>query len=309
MNRYVDVMLPACTGFERCDIQNWTGNNPMVVATGGIGTGGIPPQFESKNDIAIYSDLAKKLGIEQEFNEGNTDEDWCKKTYASTNMPITYDELKTKGYYVWQQSKEYLANPETAWRWYYDKPEGEGLVTPSGKIEIFSQVLFQHYGVDDPDMPAIPKYIESWEGRGSTLTPKYPLQLITPHPKYRFHNQYDEVSWMREIYKIVGPDGEEHEPMRIHPTDAQARGISDGDIVRVFNDRAQILCGAKVTEGEMPGTISISYGVSAKLKDYADRYSLDTAGQSNFLTKAQPGSKHAMVCSYNALVQVEKWGK
>lgn len=118
------------------------------------------------------------------------------------------------------------------------------LETPSGKIEIFSQWLFYEYGADNPEIPPVPHYILEWEGRYShPLVDKYPLQLLTTHPKFRFHGKYDDVPWLREIYKVKGPDGYEYEPIYMNPADAEVRGLSDEDVVRVFNDRGQILCG------------------------------------------------------------------
>ncbi len=312
--KYADIILPACTGLERSDMIEVGNLNKIEIHTGGGPAGGpIAPLFESKSDLTIYAELAKVLGIEQAFTEGNTEADWLKIMFATTNMPITYEDFKAKGYYVWPLPADF--KPNTAWSWYYNKAQsdimkpGQGLVTPTGLIEIFSTTVFKHEGISNPEIPPIPKYIPSWEGIGSPLAQKYPLQLETPHPKFRFHSQFFENTWFRELFKVVGPDGKEYEPMYIHPTDAQARSIKDGDIVRVFNDRGQILCGARITERVKPATVAISYGEPATPTNPADLTSLETSGCANWLMSKRPQSTYAMIVAYSALVQVEKWVK
>ncbi len=89
---------------------------------------------------------------------------------------------------------------------------------------------------------------------------KYPLQLLTAHPKYRFHGKFNDVSWLKENYKVKGPDGYEYEPAWMHPQDAQARGLKSGDIIRAFNDRGQVLAGVVITERLAQGVVWLTYG-------------------------------------------------
>ncbi len=299
--KYADIILPACTGYERNDLVANTGNDLIAIYSHGI-----PPLFESMNDLDIYSALAKKLGFADTFTEGNTEDDWLKKLYNTTTIPLAYDVFKEKGYYVFELPDNF--QPATAFRWYHDQPQGSGLDTPSGKIEIFSQTIFGQYGANNPEIPPVPKYITQWEGRYDPLTNKYPLQLLTSHPKFRLHEQFGENSWLRELYKIKGKDGYEYEPVWISSTDANARGIKQGDIVRVFNDRGQILCGAKVTEKIKPGVVQVSYGSWSDLANPKDPSSLDKGGSANLLTSNRPMSTHALIVAFNALVQIEKWG-
>jgi anaerobic selenocysteine-containing dehydrogenase len=307
--KYADIILPACTGFERNEIVSNPGNDLLAVYDKGI-----PPLMESKSDLDIYNLLAQRLGFAKDLNEGNTEEDWAKKMYAKTNIPITYDEFKKKGYYVFEIPDDYKPlTPQPGMGWYYSKPGSQitgpkdGLATPTGKIEIFSTILYAHYGVNDPEIPQVPKYIQAWEGRYDPIAAKYPLQMLTEHPKYRYHEQYNEVSWFRAFYKIRGPDGYEYEPIQINAVDANARGIKNNDIVRVFNDRGQILCAAKVTERVRPGVVTVWYASRADFQNPADPTSLDKGGSSNLLTSARPMSKHAMCVGFNAMVQVERW--
>jgi trimethylamine-N-oxide reductase (cytochrome c) len=135
---------------------------------------------------------------------------------------------------------------------------------------------------------------------------KYPLQLLTTHPKYRFHGKSNGVSWMREIYKVKGPDGYEYEPLYMHPSDAQAKGLKDGDIVRVFNDRGQILNGVRTTERLTPGVVWGAYGTWSDPLEPTPG-SIDRGGDSNKLTPSRPMSEHHMGWACNStLVEVEK---
>ncbi len=80
------------------------------------------------------------------------------------------------------------------------------------------------------------------------------LQLLSAHPAHRLHSQLNHTA-LRERYAVAG-----REPVTIHPQDAQARGIVDGDLVRVWNARGQVLAGAVVTEGIRPGVICLHEG-------------------------------------------------
>ena len=103
------------------------------------------------------------MGLNDKFNEGNDEEAWLKKLYAVTNIPLSYDEFKKKGYYVWPFLEDY--QPCKQLQRFYEEPEKNPLETPSGKIEIFSQILFNKYGAHNPEIPPVPHYIPEWEGK------------------------------------------------------------------------------------------------------------------------------------------------
>jgi trimethylamine-N-oxide reductase (cytochrome c) len=114
------------------------------------------------------------------------------------------------------------------------------------------------------------------------------------------------MMWLREIRtcKIKGPDGYFYEPLWLHPTDAVARGITDGDVVRIFNERGGVLAGAWVTERIRPGAVYIDHGARW---DPIVPGVLDRGGAINTITPHRTTSKNAagMVCS-GFLVEVEK---
>ncbi len=215
--KFADVILPACTNFERWDISEFANcggyiqhsfnqcNHRVVVLQHKC----IEPLGESKSDIQIFLDVAKKLGLSAAVSEGSTEFDWCRRLFDGTDLPdfISWKKLLQKGYYVVPAPKPELRSP-TSYRWFAegrmkDTPElaplpgdytekfGHGLQTQSGKIEFVCNSL-KRFDADDPERPIMTKYIPSWEGHHTKeLFEKYPLHLISPHPRYTFHTQSD----------------------------------------------------------------------------------------------------------------------
>ena len=328
-----DIILPACTNFERNDIGEWaqTGgythhgsnacNHRVIVYQQKC----IEPLFESKSDYQIFTELADRLGIKEKFTEGNSEEDWLEKVYNYSDLPkyISFEEFKEKGYFIVPVPDDYQPTP--ALRWFYkgrycDTPDtfnpklntekGKELGTYSGKIEFVARSLQENHP-DDEERPPLPRYIPSWEGYDSEIVTKYSLQLITPHPRFSFHTQYDSNnSWLPEISTHrTFKDGYYWHPMRIHPNDAESRSIKDGDIVRVFNDRGSVLCIAIVTERIKPGVVHSYYG-SGKYDpiEAGNPNSADRGGCVSILTPDRVLSKNAPGMAPNScLVEVEIW--
>ncbi|MDO8636194.1 MAG: molybdopterin dinucleotide binding domain-containing protein, partial [Dehalococcoidia bacterium] len=161
--------------------------------------------------------------------------------------------------------------------------------TPSGKIEIYSKQLAD---LGNPKIPPIPKYVETWESLNSPLARRFPLQLVTSHSPARAHSQFHNIPWIREIVP---------QKMTISAKDAKERGIKEGDMVRVFNDRGEMVIPAIVTERIMPGVVDVPQGAWYD----PDERGVDKGGCANILTldEISPGGAF---CSNTALVQVEK---
>src|SRR4030043_1148704 len=88
--------------------------------------------------------------------------------------------------------------------------------------------------------------------------------MVANHPRWSIHSQHKDISWLREIppCKIKGPDGYLYHPLWINPHDAEARGIKYGDVVKVFNERGAVLCGAYVTERVIAGAVASAHGAA-----------------------------------------------
>ena len=137
---------------------------------------------------------------------------------------------------------------------------------------------------------------DEWHGNAQ---PKQ-LQVLSAHPPHRLHSQLNYSS-LRERYAVAG-----REPITLHPEDANARGITDGDVVRVWNQRGQVLAGAVVSEGIKPGVICIHQGAWPDLD--RDEGGICKNGAVNVLTKDLPSSKLGNGCAGNtALAWVEKY--
>ena len=175
---FADVILPACTNFERNDIGEWANsggyshnssevcNHRMIVYQKKC----IEPLHESKSDYWILSQLAERLGFKEDFTEGNeTEEGWIKKLFDASSMPeyISFEAFKEKGYFVVPIPEDYKSAP--ALRWFYEGREcdtgdnnpqkntekAKMLGTYSGKIEFVSESLKKHFPKDKerPPMP------------------------------------------------------------------------------------------------------------------------------------------------------------
>jgi anaerobic selenocysteine-containing dehydrogenase len=264
----------------------------------------------------LYMAVAQRLGIDQQFGEGNTVDDWIQKMFNASSLPslISYDDFKAKGYYTFPFPTTWTRNPGL--QWFYNKPSidtpKDGVITPTGKIEFESQNL-KKYFPDDKERPPVPKYVAEGpthqESLSSAQAKQYPLLVDSPHPRYRLHSRYFNNSWMNEIPNayILGKDGLYYESMWMHPTDAKARGIVEGDIVRIFNSRGAVHGGAHVSERIMPGVVHMSEGSSYRPAPAGKNYQ-DTSGAINLIFPYETVSAQAfgMVCNA-ILVQVEKW--
>jgi len=334
--RFADVILPACTSFERWDISEFANcggyvqhsfnqcNHRVMVMQHKC----IDPLGESKSDFQIFLEIAKKLGLGAAFSEGVTEFDWCKRLFDATDLPkvISWKKFLKKGYYVVPAPKEELRDP-VSFRWYAegrpkDTPElaplpadyteqfGRGLQTQSGKLEFVCSSL-DRFDPDDPERPPMTKYIPSWEGHHTTeLYKRYPLQLISPHPRYSFHTMgdgKDSITNDIQDHRVL-IDGYYYWIVRINSKDAQARGIKQNELVKVFNDRGAVICAAQVTERVSPGTVH-SYESSAVYDPVGEPgYSADRGGCINQLTSSRMMIKqsHSMAAN-SCLVQIQKW--
>ena len=274
--RYADILLPVSTFMERNDITTG-GATPFYGYVNQV----IEPLHESKSPLEICNGLAKRLGV-RAFSE-KTEEEWLRELVKGSYMP-DYEAFKRKAIY-----RVPLPEPRSVFLDQIKDPEQNPFPTPSGKIEIYCERLAR---MDHPEIPAIPKYIEHWEGRNDPLIKKYPLQLITTHFKRRTHTQYETLPWLRELVD---------QAISIHPIDAGKRGIRDGDSVRVFNDRGEMIIPAKVTERIMPGVVDLPQGAWYR----PDRDGVDRGGCANVLTK-DAYSPGGAVCHNTGLVEVEK---
>jgi anaerobic dimethyl sulfoxide reductase subunit A len=259
--RYADLLLPVTSAAERSDLTRPWPSGPYFTFMNRA----LEPLGECKSDLDIVSLLAERLGIKG-FNP-HTEDEWLKLLVA--HNPEYAEHIKDHEAFRREGiHRVRLAEPIVAFKAQIEDPANNPFPTPSGKIEIYSQ---RAADLNNPAVPAIPKYMPTPEDRSDPLAAKYPLQLITPHPKNRVHSELYLVPWLREV-----------EPHRawINPVDAGPRNIRDGDEVHVFNDRGCLAIAARVTERIMPGVVCIFEGAWYQ----PDENGIDRGGCANTLT-------------------------
>ncbi|MBT6291055.1 MAG: molybdopterin-dependent oxidoreductase [Rhodospirillaceae bacterium] len=332
---FADVILPACTNFERWDIGEWANPggygfdwvgqlNHRVI---GLQHPAIKPQGESKSDFRIFHEICKRLGTGAYFSEGMSELDWVKRMFDASDLPkhISWKKFLKKGYFVVPPEGE-KTRPATSYRWFAegrkkDVPEPhplpgsygedflEGLQTQSGKIEFESQSL-KRYG-QDPERPPLNEYIPSWEGLHTTeLTDKYPLQLISPHARYSFHTKGDgKDSSINDIEDHrIQIDGHYYWIARLNGDDARARGIKDKDLIKLHNDRGAVICAAQLTERLRPGVVHARQASAVYDPIGKPGYSPDRGGCINLLTPGRTQTAKTHSASYNScLIEIALW--
>ncbi|TCP95361.1 trimethylamine-N-oxide reductase (cytochrome c) [Cricetibacter osteomyelitidis] len=301
--RMADIVLPATTSYERNDL-TMSGDYSMMNIYPMKQV--VEPQYEAKNDYDIFRELAKRAGVEEQFTEGKSEMDWLKGFYQTAFDAARKNRvLMPKFEKFWEENKPLTFNAsEKAKKWvryeeFRNDPLLNPLGTPSGKIEIFSDVVAK---MNYDDCKGHPTWMVPEEYAGN-VTAEAPLALVTPHPYYRLHSQLAQTS-LREKYAVS-----DREPVLIHKEDAAARGIADGDVVRIFNSRGQVLAGAVVTDGIIKGTVALHEGAWYDPHELgATEKPLCKNGCPNVLTRDEGTSKLAQGNSPNtAIVQVEKF--
>jgi trimethylamine-N-oxide reductase (cytochrome c) len=336
--KFADIILPACTNFERWDIGEFANSGGVIPHSFNqcnhrvihMQHKCIEPLGESKSDFQIFHELSKRLGFSAMFSEGVSELDWCKRIFEGTDLSkaTTWKKFLKKGYYVVPAPNENLRDPVSYRYFAEDRPKdtpevsplpadytekfGMGLQTQSGKLEFVCSSLLR-FDPEDPERPVMTQYIPSWEGHHTKeLYEKYPLQLISPHPRFSFHTMGDgKDSFMNDVkdHRVM-IDGYYYWIIRINTKDAAQRKIHNNDLVKVFNDRGALICAAQVTERLNPGTVH-SYESSANYDPSGEPgCSPDRGGCINLLTPGRMMIKKSHSHAANScLVQIELWDK
>jgi biotin/methionine sulfoxide reductase len=296
--RHADIVFPATVTLERSDI-GASGNDPLLVAMHKVAE----PFGQSRDDYAIFSGLAGRLGVASNFTEGRSAEAWLRHLYEPTRAALAALGHEAPDFDAFWAAGE-LVLPTLPWdggvvREFRRDPNRRKLPTPTGKVEIASATIARFGYADCFGHPA---WLPPAEGAGSPLMRDYPLHLVANQPATRLHSQLD-FGAISLASKVKG-----REPVRIHPSDAAARGIADGDVVRLFNHRGACLAGAVLSEAVRPGVVQLATGAWYDPQDPADDNPLCVHGNPNVLTRDAGTSQLAQACTGQlTIVQVERF--
>ena len=277
---YADILLPGTSMFEGDNIVTPWNRGDYIGASNQI----VDPVGESRFEFDWLYEVAEKLGLAERFSNGHKDyRDWLREIYNSkkTDKMPDYDTFKKEGIYVYPDSPTVIA--------FEAERKGEKtFATPSGKVEIYSPTL---EAMKDERIPAVPGYVEIKEGPGKS--DKYPLQLIGWHTLGRCHTVHFNNKELQAKYP---------QQLWMHPVDASARGLSNEDIVEVWNDRGKIIVPVLLTEEIVPGVTALAQGAWHK----ADNEGNDINASINVLTTQEATPLAKGNPQHTNLVEVKK---
>ena len=259
---YADILLPATTQLEHHDVHKSYGHLYMLANNPAIA-----PLGESLPNSEVFRRLAARMGFDEPCFR-DSDEDICRTALKG----VDWDRLKETG---WQK----LDVPER----FAPFAQG-GFPTPSGKCELYSAAL-KKQGIDP-----LPFYNPPAEVDNPELEQRYPLAFISPPARNFLNSSFANIARFRSL---------EREPhLDLHPKDAAERGIADGDMVRVFNDRGSQRLRARVNGKPRPGVV---VAPSVWWKKYAP-----DGRNANNLTSQRTSDLGGGATFYDCRVQVER---
>ncbi|WP_442582800.1 molybdopterin-dependent oxidoreductase [Mesorhizobium sp. ASY16-5R] len=288
--RHADIVLPTTTTLERNDIGG-ASRDRYLLAMHKL----VEPVGEARNDFAIFADLAERLGDRDAFTEGREEREWLTKAWDEIAGKLARRGIKPPDFDTfWDEG--YLRMPEPADDYvmfgrYRDDPDANRLGTPSGRVELFSELA-----AVEPGQPGHPAWLDPEEWLGAPLAKEFPIHLLTPQPDRRLHGQMDLSSYSR-AGKL-----RERERLTMHPADAASRGIADGDSVRVFNTRGACYAVAKLDDRLVRGVALLPTGATFDPDGFEDRNS-----NPNVLTRDVGTSELGQGCAaQSCLVEIAR---
>lgn len=297
MAKHADIVLPSTTSLERNDL-SCTRNDPLMVAM----QQAVPRYANARDDYDTFTDLAHALGVGNAFTEGRTSGEWIEYLYGQWQGYMSTAGVDTPSFAEFWRGGSVSMSTEDDLTYLEDfrrDPIRNSLRTPSGRIEIFSAVVD---GFDYDDCLGHPAWYDRAEWVDGLRAEVFPLHLIANQPRSRLHSQLDHGQ-VSQASKIQG-----REPLRIHPDAASARGVSDGDVVKVFNDRGSCLAGVIVDIGMRADVVQLSTGAWYDPVDPADPSSMCKHGNPNVLTADRGASSLSQGCTgQHVLVQIERY--
>ncbi len=293
--QWADIVFPATTAQEREDICASSHDNYAHFMQRAL-----PPQAEARSDHEIFTGLAAKLGFAEAFTEGLTEREWLQKLWQESQRRAREQGFELPEFEEFVVAGEYKLPPkESRDHWLAEfraDPQKHPVSTPSGKLELFSQRIadFRY-----ADCPGHATWLEPYEWLGGETAQTYPLHLLSPQPSRRLHSQMDQSAYS-QAGKIAGK-----EVLTMHSRAAAERGIKEGDLVRVYNDRGACLAGVAIDPNMRPDVVSLPTGAWFQPEHPAKIKSTEINGNPNVLTRDKGTSRLAQGPSaHTCLVEV-----
>jgi anaerobic selenocysteine-containing dehydrogenase len=280
---YADYVLPATTFLEHTDVQGAYGHYFVQLSQQAIA-----PPGEARPNVCLFGELARRMGFEEEcFQDSEMDligQALGIGADGHSTRPemehITLDDLKREGHIPLAFHRDPETKPFQPYLFGY-------LPTPSGKIEFYSETL-PAQGLDP-----LPGFVPNVESRFGELAKRFPLEFLSRKADNYMNSTFANLDGHRRM------EAKTSQRLEMHPADAMARGIGEGDSVRIWNDRGALRLTALLNSSLPPGV------VAGKL-DWA-KLAADGANV-NALTSERLTDIGAGATFYSALVEVEKAG-
>jgi len=292
--RFADIVLPATLTVERDDL-GATATDPVMVAMRRI----VPPHGEARDDYAIFCELARRLGRLEAFSAGRSALEGVRDLYERTRAAWRQQDVALPDFDTfWAQGELKVGQCEDdggMLRAFRHDPEKNPLPTPSGKVQISSARVAGFGYADCPGHP-------SWLAPADVPTARYPLHLVANQPPGRLHSQLDFGAYSQSL-KLHG-----REVCTMHPEAAAGRGIADGDIVRLFNERGACLAAVRLCAGMRKDVVQLPTGAWFDPVDDGAGRMMCVHGNPNVLTRDVGTSSLAQGCTGQlTVVQVERY--
>ncbi|MFW6640048.1 molybdopterin-dependent oxidoreductase [Nocardiopsis algeriensis] len=245
--RHADIVLPATTVLERDDVTGSQGDLVLRAMRKAV-----EPHGQARDEYDTYADLAERLGVREEFTEGRTSGEWMRLAYGRWRAMAARRGLEVPDFdEFWERGRLEMpgrVEDEALLGEFRADPEGKALRTPSGRIELFSETIAS-FGYED--CPGHPVWLP---GPVLEEEPELPLVLVANQPRGSMHSQ-QEMGAHSRAQKVRG-----RSPLRMHPRDAEACGVAEGDVVRVTGPSGSCLAGLVVSDALRPGVVQLSTG-------------------------------------------------
>lgn len=296
--KYSDIVLPCTTEWETPGGFAGSGDREYIYVYRQV----VEPLYEAKTDQEIGRGIAEAMGLDADsIYPLSEKQQFMNKLLGSTIvqpdgkttplLTVTQDDLSAwecegapqegaiglnefleKGFYHVARSKDdkygYIAYKD-----FIDDPTANPLPSESGKFEIYCQAKadsINNAGFSSSFKP-YPTYQVPVLGAGSAVSGEYPFLCTNPHYYRTAHSSMDNVMWLCEAWT---------RPVFLNASDAEAKGVVDGDTVRVFNQFGSVLRQATLLETLMPGQVALPHGAWIDLDENEEN---DLAGADNVL--------------------------